>query len=291
MNNYNRKDFLKLTLGTAGALSLGNSFAASLTEAENFKKLKSFGIQIYSVRDAMAANAKETLKQLASYGYKQIESFGGKDGIFWGMKNTEFKKYLDDLGMNMYLSHCGDTGADFEKRAAEAAEIGMTHLIFPWEGADKKLDDYKKMAEDFNKRGEVCKKNGIRYAFHNHHYSFLKVDGQFPQDVLMNNTDVSLVDYEMDIYWVVTAGQNPVEWLNKYPNRFVSSHVKDRTKGAKENFDSCVLGTGSIDYKKILKAAKKAGMQYFNVEQEKWVEGTPMQCAEKDATYLKKLKF
>lgn len=290
MNNYNRKDFLKLALGTSGALLAQNSFASFLEE-ENSKKIKQFGIQLWSVREAMEKDPEAVLKQLAGYGYKQIESFGGGKGIFWGMKNTEYKQVLDDYGLTMLTSHCGDTGADLEKRAAEAAEIGVKYLVYPWEGADKTIEDYKKMADEFNKNGEVCRKNGIKYAFHNHDYSFKKINGEFPQDVLMKNTEASLVDYQMDIYWVVTAGQNPEEWIRKYPNRFVSSHVKDRSKGATGTDASCILGTGSINFARVLKTAKKYGMKYFNVEQEKWEAGTPLQCAEKNAAYLKKLKI
>lgn len=89
----------------------------------------------------------------------------------------------------------------------------MKYLIYPWEGAGKTIDDYKKMAEDFNKKGEVCKQNGIRFAFHNHDYSFKLLEGQLGQNILLDNTALSLVDFEMDIYWVVAAGENPEAWL------------------------------------------------------------------------------
>ncbi len=116
------------------------------------------------------------------------------------------------------------------------------------------------------------------------------MDGQFPQDIMMANTDPALVDFEMDMYWVITGGQDPIAWIKKYPKRFRLCHVKDRMKGATETGASCVLGEGSIDYPSILKEAKTLGMEYFIVEQERYDGTTPLKAAEADAAYMKKLK-
>ena len=107
----------------------------------------------------------------------------------------------------------------------------------------------------------------------------------------MKGTDPALDDFEMDIYWVVAAGQDPEEWLKKYKDRFRACHVKDRTKNATEAADTCTLGMGSIDFAKILKTAKKTGMQYYIVEQEKYAGTTPLEATKDDAEYMKKLKF
>ena len=290
--NYQRRDFLKLTGGLTSAFALSSITGKLGFDSfwEENKKIKAFGLQLYSLRDVLPKDTQGVLKQVASFGYKQIESYEGPKGMFWGMSNTEFKKYMDDLGMTIISSHC-DTNKDFEKKAADAAAIGMKYLIYPYEGANKTIDDYKKYAEDFNKKGEICKKNGIRFAFHNHNFSFTAINGVFPQDVLIQNTDPSLVDFEMDMYWVVTPGQDPVAWLKKYPNRFQLCHVKDRTKGATAVADTCTLGQGSINYPSILKEAKKQGVQYYIVEQEKYENTTPVDSAKADAEYMKKLKI
>ncbi|MBO9620388.1 MAG: sugar phosphate isomerase/epimerase, partial [Niabella sp.] len=166
--------------------------------------------------------------------------------------------------------------------------------ICPWVGPQKTLDDYKKLAEEFNQAGAICKKNGIRFAYHNHDYSFTLQDGQYPQDIFMKHTDKSLVDFEMDIYWVVTAGQDPIAWLKKYNGRFRLCHIKDRKKGVPptkgEPNLSVIVGTGSINFKKILAAARAEGMKHYIVEQEAY-EKTPLQCVKEDALYLKKLTF
>jgi sugar phosphate isomerase/epimerase len=292
MNN-NRRDFLKKTGSFAAGIALApiaGKLMMDETEIEMAKKIKRFGLQLYSLRDVLPKDPKGVLKQVADFGYKQIEGYEGSKGMFWGMTNTEFKKYMDDLGMSFVSSHC-DTSKDFEKKAADAAAIGMKYLIYPFEGPNKTIDDYKKLTDDFNKKGEICKKNGIRFAFHNHHFSFIAVNGVFPQDILMQNTDPSLVDFEMDMYWVVTPGQDPVAWLKKYPNRFPLVHVKDRTKGATAAADTCILGEGSINYPSILKEARKLGVQYYIVEQEKYANTTPIDSAKADAEYMKKVKI
>ena len=284
-----RNEFLKLSGLALAGLASKTGFA-SLTGED--AKLKDFGIQLYSVRDDLAKDPKGVLKQLSSYGYKQVESFEGGKGMFWGMSNTEFKSYMDELGMKIISSHC-DISKDFEKKAADAAAIGMKYLICPYKGPQKDIDAFKKFAEEFNQKGEICKKNGIRFAYHNHDYSFVNMNGEMGQDVMMKNTDPKLVDFELDMYWVVAAGQDIETWLKKYPNRFRLCHVKDRKKGATatEKDASVVIGTGSINYPKILKTAKKLGMEYYIVEQEKWEGTTPMQAAQADATYMKTLSI
>jgi sugar phosphate isomerase/epimerase len=273
--------------------------------------LDKYGIQLWSVRDDMAKDPKATLKALADFGYNQIESFQGDKGVFWGMKATEYSEYIKSLGMDLYGAHCNPAYAmdlklrdEFKKLADDAASIGMKYLINPYVGFLKKKDEFKKAAEGFNELGTICKERGLKYGYHNHHYSFQKLEDEFPQDIMMNGTNADLVDFEMDIYWVVTAGQNPIDWLKKYPGRFKMGHIKDRfkqarideiTKTEKANPDfgidgSCVLGTGQINFDEVLKVAKDQGMQYYIVEQERWDNSTPLADAGKDAAYMKKFK-
>jgi sugar phosphate isomerase/epimerase len=305
MNNYKRRDFIRLGTGLLGGFALAacnnNSGTDKVPEGDSTDtasnaaataSIGAFGLQLYTLRDDFPKDPKGVLKKVADMGYTQIEGYEGDKGVFWGMSNTEFKTYLDSIGLTMISSHC-KTDIDFEKKAAEASAIGMKYLIYPYEGEDKTIDDYKKMADDFNKKGEICKKNNIRFAFHNHAFSFKAINGEFPQDVLMANTDAALVDYEMDIYWVVAAGQDPEAWLKKYPDRFTACHVKDRAKspGKDDGLNSVNLGTGSIDWPKILRTAKDNGMQYYIVEQEAYPNETPLEAAKADAEYMKALKI
>lgn len=283
---HKRRHFLKAAALLSGAAFTG--FAGplkALAEAPEPAALSKFGLQLYSLRDDLPKDPKGILKQVALFGYKQIESYEGSKGIFWGMKNTEFKKYLDGLGMQIVSSHC-NWKQDFEQKAAEAAAIGMKYLMCPYLGPQKTLDGFKEAADAFNKCGAICRKNGLRFAYHNHDYSFKQQDGQFPQDVMMKGTDPALVDFEMDIYWVVRAGQDPVAWFKKYPDRFRLGHVKDGKGG-----ETVTLGKGTIDFPAILKQAGKAGMQYFIVEQEEYTGTTPLAAAKDDAVYMKKLSI
>ena len=287
--NYNRRDFLQLGSSIAAGLAIA-PLSEWMTDDEQAAKLKVFGLQLYSLRDDMPKDPKGVLKQVASYGYKQIEGYEGAKGMFWGMTPADFKKYMDDLGLDFMASHC-DIDKNFEQKAADAASIGMKYLICPSRGGRKTADDFKKVAADFNAKAEICRKNGIRFAYHNHEYGFNAIDGEFPQDIMMKNTDPSLVDFEMDIYWVVTGKQDPIAWLNKYPNRFRLGHFKDRIKDATARDASCTLGTGYIDYPAIIKVARKQGMQFYVVEQERYDGGTPLECVRQDAKYMKKLKI
>ena len=287
-----RRNFLKFTGAVGTGLVLNSLGSSSLFAAETAKPLTHFGIQLYTLRDVIPGDPKGLLKQLASFGYNQIESYEGANGMFWGMGHTGFKNYMDELGMKIVSSHC-DITKDFEKKAAEAAEIGMKYLICPWKGPQKSLDDFKRFADEFNQKGEICKKNGIRFAYHNHDYSFKAMDGQLPQDVMMNGTDPSLVDFEMDIYWVAAAGVDIEAWFKKYKKRFRLCHVKDRSKnpGTDNGKNSVDLGTGSIDWPKILKSAKKYGMQYYIVEQEAYPNGSSLEAAKVNAAYMKSIKI
>jgi len=286
---YKRREFIKMGGSLAAGLIL-SPVASDLLSNDTDDKLKAFGIQLWTVKKSLAEDPKGVLKQLSADGYKLIESFQGNKGIYWGMSNTEFKKYMDELGMTIISSHC-TTGADFETKANEAAAIGIKYLLNPFVPVQKTVDDYKKIAEQFNKNGEICKKAGIRFGYHNHNHDFKLIDNQVPMDIYLQNTDPALVDFEMDIYWVVTANQDPEAWLKKYNNRFRLCHIKDRTKGATIDDASCILGQGSINFPKILKAAKKHGMHYYIVEQERYENTTEMDCAKADAEYLKKIKF
>lgn len=279
----NRRDFLRNTAFATLGLTLASRAGAG--SFGTMKKLPSFGLQLWTVKEDMAKDAKATLKKLSEYGYKQIESFEGKSGMFWGMSNKEFKKYMDDLDMKIISSHCNNT-ADFERKAAEAAEIGMKYLICPYKGKQKSIDDFKRFADEFNKSGEICKKNGIRFAYHNHDYSFKEIDGKIPQVVMMDGTDKNLVDFQMDIYWVVAAGEDPKKWFERYPERFRLCHVKDLAKTEKGH-ESVQLGKGTIDFPSILKYGQEKGLKYFIVEQEAFTGTTPLQSADADAAYMK----
>jgi len=319
----NRRDFIRQAslmtvglplMGAIGCKNEANNATSTVkatveTAVKSGFTLDEFGLQLWSVKDAMYKDAKGTLKALGEYGYNVIESFQGDQGVFWNMSAKDYSQYLKDHGLKSLSTHCDPQYAldpkkrdEFKKLSDDAAEIGMEYLINPYLGFLKTKDDFKRAAEGFAELGEICAKNNQLYAYHNHHYSFQQLEGEYPQDIMMKGTEGANVGYEMDIYWVVAAGADPEAWLKKYPNRFVLSHVKDRysdakvaeikkDEGADENFGvnaSCVLGTGQIDYDKVLQTAKANGMKKYIVEQERFDGMTSMEAIEKDAKFMKK---
>jgi len=292
--NHQRREFLKWS----GGLALGSAIAPLANGWLNFqktnKKVKEFGIQLYGLRDILGKNPKSVLDKLPSFGYKQIELFEhSKLGIFLGMSNKELKKYVTDLGMKIPSVH-SNIYIDFEKKVEAAAAIDIKYFIYNWEGPGKKLDDYKKMADDFNKKAEFCKQHNIKFAFHNHDFTFKNMDGVMPQEWLLEHTDKNLVDFQVDLYWVITAGVDPVVHINKYPDRYKLCHFKDRSKGAtdREGTAICELGTGTIDFPFIMKAIRKSAIKYYTVDQDTCNDrNDPLACARTDAEYMKKIKI
>lgn len=303
MTAFNRRSFLRLSGGVASsalvATGLGGlplvSGCSRRQETDSGTAAAGgtgnpFGIQLYTLRDVLPENPEAIIRQLASFGYNLIESYEGPAGIFWGMGNIGFKQLMDDLGMKMIASHVNnfDDFESFARKADEAAAIGMKYLICPYARQDS-LDEYRALAERFNRAGEIAQQAGIGFAYHNHDYSFQKLEGEYPQDLLMQNTDTDLVDYELDIYWAAVANEDPATWLRKYPNRFVLSHVKDLKRNGGPQ--STVVGQGEIDWASLLPIAKAQGMEYFIVEQEQYEGTTPVDAARDSAIYMQHLQY
>ncbi len=300
---YNRRLFLKSAgVAAAGTLAFSisscggskekssestDSTSLSATGASGAPSIPDFGLQLYSVRDIIGADPKGVLKQIAGLGYKKIESYAGDKGFLWGMKPKEFKAYMDELGMTIVSTHA-DTTKDLEKAAAEASEAGISYLLQPYIGPQKTLDEWKKRADEFNKRGEICQKAGVKFGYHNHDYSFKDQEGKLPQEILLDNTDKSLVHYELDLLWIVAAGQDPVAHLKKYAGRYDLCHIKDLV--SKPEPHSVDLGTGEIDFASLLKVGADSGITQFIVEQEEY-PGPVITSIGNDAEYMKKLVF
>lgn len=281
------------TLAALAATAKVKGFAAFA----GAKKLPALGIQLYMVKEDMEADTPGTLKKLAALGYTQLESYDGSKGMFWGMTNKAFKKLCDGEGLQLISSHYNDDATPFAARAERAAEIGMKYLICPWKGPQKHIDDFKRIAAEFNKNGEICKQHGLRFGYHSHDYPFKPVDNQIPEDVLLANTDPKLVDFQMDFYYVVTEGKDPEAYLQKYKGRYTSCHIRDVLKtplpAGSTDESACDPGTGEgkINYPHLLNTAMNNGCKYFFVEQSRFYQETPLQSAKVNADYLKKISL
>lgn len=265
-----RRDFIKnLGLATAGAMILP-SF--SFTSAAS----KPVGIQLYTLRDLIGKDVKGVIEKVAKAGYKEVETYGySKRNGYWGLDTKAFKTLLNDNGLKTPSGHFGidpflkdGKAEDLQPYIDGAAEVGMTYLTVPWIGDSLRgsLDDYKKVSARLNEAAELCKKSGLKIAYHNHDFEFKKFDGGTGYEVMLQETDKKLVSFEMDIYWVVRSGNDPVALFNKYPGRFPMWHVKDMDKA--NHGITTEVGTGEIDFKTIFKHAKQAGLKHAIVEQE-----------------------
>jgi sugar phosphate isomerase/epimerase len=275
-----RRDFVK----RAGGLVLGALLLPKITKAE---KLKNVGIQLYSVRKEMLADAVGTLKQLAKIGYKELESARSEKGNYYGLQPKEIKKIVSDLGMTLRSGHV-HVDKDWQRSIDSAAEAGQDYLVcssLPSKG--QTVDNYKKVAETFSKAGEDCKKSNIIFGYHNHEYEFEKENGQVLYDILLSSTDPNLVTWELDLGWVVASGNDPLTYFNKYPGRFPLWHLKDMDVAKQKSTE---FGKGQIKVLEILKNAKKSGVKHIFVEQEEYAS-TALESMKYDFDYLQKLDF
>jgi sugar phosphate isomerase/epimerase len=316
----NRKTFMQ----QSGMLAAVGMLYPALSRATSFIMPKAsdsnaIGLQLYSVGPLMDADTKGTLQKLAAIGYKNLESAGGSKGLYYGYKPAEFASMVKDMGMTWRSEHVG--GVPFtlptlmklatnavdsakikqyapmiehmpktanlqdnaQQLADEAAQGGLEYLVcaaIP----TKSMDDVKIAVDVFGKAGEACKKAGVQFAFHNHSFEFVPINGVLPYDYIMANTDKDLVKSELDLGWATVAGQNPVEIFKKYPGRIPLWHVKDMdkiTRGPTE------IGSGYVDFKPIFDARHTAGMKYFFIEQDE--PPKPMENVTNDYNNLKKL--
>ncbi|MBM1106448.1 sugar phosphate isomerase/epimerase [Aurantibacter crassamenti] len=274
-----RRTFIKNAgLATAGALVLPSCGFASVNQQK-------YGVQLYTFRDAMAADALGTLKQIADIGIKEIESARSAKGHYYGLSPADMKKACEDLGMSLKSGHVA-LDDNFQKTMEEALAAGQPYLIcssLPSKG--QTIDNYKRVAEAFNKAGEDCKKLGLKFGYHNHEYEFESENGEVLYDVLMDNTDPDLVHMELDLGWVIVAKKDPLNYFKKYPGRFPLWHLKDMNMAEKESTE---FGKGGLDIVSMLQNKKASGVKHIFIEQEEYAS-TPLESMKENMTYLANL--
>jgi sugar phosphate isomerase/epimerase len=276
-----RRDFLRVTAtGAMGAIFLSQY---------GCKKSERIGLQLYTIRDAMAADVPGSLRKVSDIGYKYLELAGYADGKFYGYEPAEFRKLVNDLGMEILSSHTQVEGAgvnldNARKMAEDHAKLGAKYCLQPWivEEMRTTIASYQKMAANWNQIGQIMKEYGMQFGYHNHNFEFDMVEGKVPYfDVMLAELDKDLVTMELDLFWTIKAGQDPVEIFKKYPGRFQLFHMKDMFTNEAPFFstadvkDFAPVGAGVIDFRRILAAKDVAGMKYMVVEQDQSREGTP----------------
>jgi len=300
MMKTSRRTFIRTgALAAAGAALLKHqAFGAA-------PKKSIVGLQLYSIRDEMKADPLASLKEVAKMGYVYVEHANYVNGKFYGYEPKEFRKVLDDLGLNMVSGHTvfGKTHWDeakkdfsdsWKKLVDDAAILGQKYVVSP--SMDNtmrtKYDDFKKYMDIFNKCGQLCNKRGMKFGYHNHDFEFSeKLNGQKLFDIMMTSMDPKLVVVQLDMGNLYNGGAIALDVVKQYPGRFENLHVKDEIKaeGGNEKYESTIIGEGIVNTKEVTDLATKiGGAQIYIIEQESYQGKTPMECVKKDLEIMKK---
>lgn len=295
-----RRTFVK----TSALAALGTAFFPGSVFAA--KKQKGMvGLQLYSVRTEMSKDPLGSLTQLAKMGYVFVEHASYINRKFYGYAAPEFRKVLDGLGLKMISGHTvmgrqhwdeakKDFSDSWKFTVEDAAVLGQKWVISPSMDANmrKTYDDFKCYMDVFNKSGELCKKSGMKFGYHNHAFEFSeKLNNEKVFDIMMKSLDTNLVAMQLDIGNLYNGGVVALDVMNQYPNRFEIIHVKDEieSNGGNEKYISTVLGEGIVNTKKVVNLARKiGGTNCYIIEQESYGTKTPMDCVKEDLDIIKK---
>jgi sugar phosphate isomerase/epimerase len=276
-------------LATLGVAALGIASRDALADGVLLapkRKLKKVGLQLYTVRDLMKADLPGTLRKVAQIGYKEVEFAG-----YYGRSPAQIKALLKQNGLTSPSSHIGldILEKDSVRAFADAKAIGHSWVTMPYipEERRKTPDDWNKIIDLLNQLGPQAKAAGLRLAYHNHDFEIRPVNGVRPLDMMLDKTDPSLVDFEMDLYWVVFGGGDPLDFFARHPKRFAMVHVKD-SAGPPDN-KMVDVGKGTIDFPKIFAQSDKAGIKHYFVEHDQPAD--PIATIRNSYRYLHALRY
>lgn len=292
-----RRQFLIGSGQVVAALAVTSGALTRSARAET--KGKHPGIQLYTINDAMKADARGALKKLHEIGYVEVESAG-----YGSLTAQQFRGLLDEAGLVCPSAHLPFDPANLNKAFDDAHALGAKYAVSSYMrslvlGADAPksilakgitLDEAQRTAELANRIGEAAQKSGLQFIYHNHNFEFADVgNGQIGYDLILKDTDPKRVKFEIDCGWMIFAGHDPVSYFKKHPGRIPMIHVKDflsAQKGATE-MQGAELGHGTVDYKPVFAAAEKAGLQHYFVEQEgPFSRMSTVEAAKVDFDYL-----
>ena len=269
------RPFLWIALVAAWVTAGCSTHTASVGTGSHFRG--PVGIQLYSLRAQFTRNVPQTIGTVKGFGIQEVELAGNNN-----LKNPAYRQMLEQAGLKPIAGHfpmeriTGDT----EAVAKECQDLGIRYVGAAWIKGKGEFDieAAHKAAADFNKAGKALAAHGIKVFYHCHGYEFKhrNSSGLKAMDILIRETDSRYVAFEMDILWVQYPGEDPAAWLAKYPGRWELMHLKDLKKGVPTGFhnggtdpnNDVALGTGQMDWAKILKAAQKAGVKHYFIEDE-----------------------
>lgn len=292
MNNTRRTFIKQIGFAAAGAMVLPYIGCAAVEQN------KKFGIQLYSLREEIAKGLENVIEQIAKAGYSYIEGFGfsDKDGYF-GLTSEKFKDLLDKHNLTTPSSHFDFGGWEqsqddniLKSYIASAKILKQDYVTIPYINPEifKTVETSKAFAQKVARASKIVKDAGLKLAYHNHDIEFFDLNGTNGYDILLQETDPDLVDFEMDLYWMVRANKDPLKYFKNHSGRFTMWHVKDMRKSDKTL--NTEVGNGLIDFKPIFEQAKLAGLKYPLVEQENF-EIDPFKSITKSAAVMIKISI
>ncbi len=282
---HTRRDFLR----TASTLPLAGALPVS-AHAERFRK--PLGAELYTVRNLLPKHADQTLKRIQDIGYTQVETSRADLPMV--------KPICDKYGLKIPSAHFETglvnghrkawnvpEGLTWEQAVDDAKRYGLDYVLVAYVQPAERgntLDEWRTFCKQLNHAGEVVKKAGMQFGYHHHAFEFEGQPGQRRIDVFFETTDKDLVKLESDVFWASAAGQDPAEFISRHPDRIALLHLKDKPKGMPVIYDESKarkndfkeVGNGSLDFPSILRAAEKAGIQYYFVEQDQ-TPGDPVE--------------
>jgi sugar phosphate isomerase/epimerase len=245
---------------------------------------KPVALQMFTLREESSKDFIGTLKKVAEIGYEGVEFAG-----YGGLDASELKTVIDDLGLRAASSHIPlvDMEADFSKIIDDQHRLGSTKIVCPFLPPERRTENhYRELITLLNAFGQTCSKEGITLCYHNHDFELeILSDGRTALQTILDETNPDWVKAEFDIYWLTKAGQNPLDWINRYPNRTPLVHLKDMTTDGEQFFAE--LGTGGVDIESVLQKGDEANVEWWIVEQDR-SKLSPLESIEISMNYLKK---
>lgn len=258
------------------------------------------GVQLYTVRDELKRDFRGTLTRIAALGYREVEFAG-----YYDQSPAAMRALLAELQLTAPSAHVDDRllGPDAQRLIDQALAVGHRYLVIPWVDASqwRDLDGWKRRAEKFNRAGELCRRAGLQFAYHNHHFEFATIQGRRPYDLLLTECDASLVQIELDLCWAVAARQDPIQLLKAHPGRFPLVHMKQlkalpALKGGDVlnlDMDEALaqmteVGPGAVDFAGLLADPASRGIRHFFVEHDQ--PARPLASIATSLRWLRSLK-
>lgn len=291
----NRRNFLKqASLVVATGMVAPRLLTSCAGKPAAAAPAKTIGLQLYSLREMVKDEGiQKVLETVAKIGYKNLETADYNDGKIYGLPPAEFKKIVDDLGLKCTSAHVSqaytkETEAEvmswWDKAIAAHNEIGVKYIVQPWMPVNDQttLDDLKVYCDYFSSVGYKTAAASIAFGYHNHNFEFRTIDNQLIYDFLLDNVSPNHVFFQLDVYWCIVGGGDPVAYLQQRPTQFKTIHIKDEKE---------IGASGQIDFHPIFDQMYANNIKDWYVEVEQYTNNNPVASVEESFKFLNEAEY